>query len=164
MSAVVGFHHAAIVVTDLDRAVRFYSALAGYETVRRGCWGPDSVFNRIIGLSGSSARFCMLKGPGGCLELFEFEQPQSAADPALLNANDYGIRHLCFQVQDVAAALRRVVALGGGKMNEPVTNELGITCVYCRDPFGNLLELIRPAGDFPRLDQGKQGSPGAPGF
>ena len=68
-----------------------------------------------------------------------------------MNANDHGIRHLCFQVDDVEEALARVIELGGGKMNEPVTNELGITCVYCRDPFGNLLELIKPAGGFPSI-------------
>jgi len=151
MANVAGFHHAAIVVPDLEKAIRFYSALAGYEKIRESRWDSDSAFNRIIGMTGSSARFCMLEGPNGYLELFEYEQPQSGADPASLNANDYGIRHLCFQVEDVEQALARVVELGGGKMNEPVTNELGITCVYCRDPFGNLLELIRPAGGFPSI-------------
>ena len=151
MGNIVGFHHAAIVVPDMEKAIRFYSALAGYEKIRESRWDSDSAFNRIIGMTGSSARFCMLEGPYGFLELFEYEQPQSTADPASLDANDYGIRHLCFQVEDVAQALARVVELGGGKMNEPVTNELGITCVYCRDPFGNLLELIRPAGVFPSI-------------
>ena len=154
MSNVAGFHHAAIVVPDLDRAVRFYAGLAGYEKVREAQWDRESVFNQIIGLSGSSARFCLLQGPGGYLELFEYRQPQSTTDPALLNASDYGIRHLCFQVQDVDRALAQVIALGGAKMNDPVTNELGITCVYCRDPFGNLLELIRPAGGFPCIEGG----------
>ena len=151
MANVTGFHHAAIVVPDLDKAVQFYSARAGYEKIRESRWDRDSDFNRIIGMSGTSARFCMLEGPNGYLELFEYEQPQSTADPASLNANDHGIRHLCFQVEDVAEALARVIEMGGGKMNEPVTNELGITCVYCRDPFGNLLELIRPAGGFPSI-------------
>lgn len=151
MGNIVGFHHAAIVVPDLDRAVRFYSALAGYEKIRESRWDRNSVFNQIIGMTGSSARFCMLRGPCGFLELFEYEQPQSAADPASLNAGDYGIRHLCFQVDDVEEALAQVIELGGSKMNEPVTNELGITCIYCRDPFGNLLELIRPAGGFPSI-------------
>ena len=151
MANVTGFHHAAIVVPDLEKAIRFYSALAGYEKIRESRWSSDSVFNRIIGMTGTSARFCMLEGPNGYLELFEYEQPQSTADPASLDANDYGIRHLCFQVEDVEEALARVIELGGGKMNDPVTNELGITCVYCRDPFGNLLELIRPADDFPSL-------------
>ena len=149
------FHHAALVVPDLEQAVRFYSGLAGYKKIRASRWDPDSVFNRIIGMSGSSARFCMLAGDGGCLELFEYEQPQSTADPAALNASDYGIRHLCFQVDDVALALARVLELGGAKMNEPETNALGITCVYCRDPFGNLLELLRPAGDFPQVKRGR---------
>lgn len=153
MGNIVGFHHAAIVVPDLDRAVRFYSALAGYEKIRESRWDRTSVFNQIIGMTGSSARFCMLEGPYGFLELFEYEQPQSTVAPASLNANDYGIRHLCFQVRDVEEALAQVMELGGFKMNEPVTNELGITCVYCRDPFGNLLELIRPAGGFPSINQ-----------
>ncbi len=153
MGNIVGFHHAAIVVPDLDRAVRFYSALAGYEEIRRSRWDRTSVFNQIIGMTGSSARFCMLKGSYGFLELFEYEQPQSKTDPTSLNAGDYGIRHLCFQVEDVEEALAQVMELGGSRMNEPVTNELGITCVYCRDPFGNLLELIRPAGGFPSINQ-----------
>ena len=156
MANVAGFHHAAIVVPDLDKAVQFYSALAGYEKIRESRWGRDSVFNRIIGLTGSSARFCMLEGQNGYLELFEFVQPPSTADPASLDANDYGIRHLCFQVEDVEQALARVVELGGNKMNEPVTNELGITCVYCRDPFGNLLELIKPAGGFPSIKKTRE--------
>ena len=151
MSNIIGFHHAAIVVPDLDEAVRFYAGLAGYEKIRESRWDSESGFNQIIGMTGSSARFCLLQGANGYLELFEYEQPQSTANPALLNAADYGIRHLCLQVEDVAQALARVIELGGAKMNEPVTNELGITCVYCRDPFGNLLELIRPAGDFPRI-------------
>ncbi len=151
MANVLGFHHAAIVVPDLDKAVRFYCELAGYEKIRQSCWDSESVFNRIIGMSASSARFCMLQGPNGYLELFEYEQPASTADPASLDAGDYGIRHLCFQVEDVDKALKQVVELGGRKMNNPVTNNLGITCVYCRDPFGNLLELISPTGDFPQL-------------
>ena len=152
MGNIVGFHHAAIVVPNLDEAVRFYSALAGYEKIRESRWGRDSSFNQIIGMTESSARFCMLEGANGYLELFEFEQPESTADPASLNAGDYGIRHLCFQVEDVEEALAQVIELGGSRMNEPVTNELGITCVYCRDPFGNLLELIRPAGGFPSIN------------
>ena len=151
MGNIIGFHHAAIVVPDLDAAVRFYSGLAGYEKIRESRWDSESGFNQIIGMTGSSARFCLLQGNNGYLELFEYEQPQSRANPALLNAADYGIRHLCFQVEDVEQALARVMELGGAKMNEPVTNELGITCVYCRDPFGNLLELIRPAGGFPHI-------------
>ena len=152
MTGLAGFHHAAVVVPDLDKAVRFYCALAGYEKVRESRWDSVSDFNRIIGLTDSSARFCMLAGAGGYLELFEYEQPQSTANPGLLNAADYGIRHLCFQVEDVEQALAQVIELGGGKMNDPVTNELEITCVYCRDPFGNLLELIKPGAGSPSVE------------
>jgi len=150
-----GLHHPGIVVPDLDRAVEFYCELAGYQKVRETSWQEDNAaFNQVVGLEGSAARLCMLQGVTGYLEIFEFSVPVSGANPAEQGANDYGIRHLCFEVSDVASAVAKLVSLGGTKINEPVTNDAGITATYCRDPFGNLLEFIRPAADgsFPSLE------------
>ena len=47
--------------------------------------------------------------------------------------------------------LERCVELGGQKMNDPFSVPGGATAVYCRDPFGNLLELVEPGGRFPPL-------------
>jgi catechol 2,3-dioxygenase-like lactoylglutathione lyase family enzyme len=139
-------HHAGIVVPDLDSAVTFYCELAGFEAIRKSSWdASNTTFNQIIGLDNSAAKFCMLKGKNGFLELFEYVSPTSEAAPERRSANDLGIRHLCFEVDNVRAALDRVVELGGSRINDPVTNDAGITAVYCRDPFGNLLELVTPA-------------------
>ena len=134
------------------KAVQFYSGAGRVRKDSRVALGQRIRFQPDHRLDRQQRQVLHARGAKyGYLELFEYKQPQSTADPASLGANDYGIRHLCFQVEDVAQALTRVIELGGGKMNEPVTNELGITCVYCRDPFGNLLELIRPAGGFPSI-------------
>ena len=152
MSNFRGLHHPGVVVPDLDRATEFYCELAGYEKVRENSWDEKHhAFNRVIGLEESAARFCMLKGVNGFLELFEFSSPASDAEPELLAANDLGIRHLCFEVADVAVALDKVIELGGSRINKPVTNEYGITATYCRDPFGNLLELVTPTSGGPFL-------------
>ena len=139
-------HHAGIVVPDLDEAVTFYCQLAGYETVRESSWGSsNTAFNLITGLEKSAARFCMLRGKNGFLELFQYISPISKAAPRQRAASDLGIRHLCFEVDNVAAALDKVIELGGSSINDPVTNDTGITATYCRDPFGNLLELVAPS-------------------
>jgi len=141
-----GIHHPGIVVPDLERAVAFYCELAGLRKVRETSWNADNrVFNQVVGLEESSARLCLLEGPNSFLELFEYSAPVSDASPANRGANDYGIRHLCFEVDDVASAIAAVISLGGSKINDPVTNDAGVTATYCRDPFGNLLELVAPA-------------------
>jgi len=147
-------HHPGIVVPNLEKAVSFYCALTGFEKVRETSWATDNtIFNRVVGLEGSAARLCLLQGKASYLELFEYSAPASEAAPGERGASDYGIRHLCFEVSNVATILEKVVELGGSKINEPVTNESGTSAVYCRDPFGNLLELIAPspAGAFPSL-------------
>jgi len=150
-----GIHHPGIVVPDLERAVAFYCELAGFRKVRETSWSPgNEVFNQIVGLDRSSARLCLLQGPNSFLELFEYSSPASDACPSNNRAHDYGIRHLCFEFDDVASAMTAVVALGGSKINDPVTNDAGVTATYCRDPFGNLLELVSPTpeGSFRSLN------------
>jgi len=130
--------------------------------VRETSWDSDNeIFNRVIGLERSSARLCMLQGPNSFLELFEYSSPASDACPANSAASDYGIRHLCFEVDNVAFAIEAVVRLGGSKINDPVTNNAGVTATYCRDPFGNLLELVAPTpeGSFRSLDSIAKVSP-----
>ena len=149
---VLGFHHPGITVPDLDAGVAFYSQLLGYEVVVRSAWEKDNKhFNQIVGLQGSAARFCMLKGANAYLELFEYSAPAPKSGTSAQQANALGIRHLAFLVSDVEEALRRCVELGGSKMNEPSVVPGRAAAVYCRDPFGNLLELVQSLGGFPEL-------------
>ncbi len=148
----LGLHHPGVVVQDLDKAVTFYCEFAGFEKVRNTSWSEDNTaFNQVVGLKGSAASLCLLRNRNCFLELFEYSSPASTVAPESQGANEQGIRHLCFEVNDVRRALAKVIALGGSKINEPVTNDAGTTATYCRDPFGNLLELIAPAGPFPTL-------------
>ena len=149
---VLGFHHPGIVVPDLEQGIRFYSQLLGYEVLMQSEWRADSEhFNQIIGLQRSAARFCMLKGPNAYLELFEYSAPAPAPKPPPSQANELGIRHIAFVVADAAQAVARCVALGGAKINDPVVVPGRAAAVYCRDPFGNLLEFVKPLGAFPEL-------------
>jgi len=142
---VVGLHHPAVVVPDLEAAIAFYGEFAGFRVVVRRDWDEESDVNQIIGLSGTAAQFAVLRSPFGFLELFEFEKPKLVPEK-VSQACDPGIRHLCFEVTDMDAALAKLVSLGGSKMNDPVTNARGVTSVYARDPFGNLVELLATAG------------------
>ena len=146
---VIGFHHVDLVVPDIDGAKTFYMALLDLELYSESSWdGDNSGFNQVVGLEQSSARLCMLKGSNGFLELFEYSSP-TGTNAGQSQANDIGFRHLCVVVNDVDVALQRCIELGGSKMNDPYSVTGGATAVYCRDPYGNLLEMVSPAGRFP---------------
>ena len=116
---VVGFHHSAIVVPDLDRAIAFYSQRLDFQVLSRFAWqADDDHINRIIGLDGAAGRFCMLQGPNAYMELFEYQIPKAPTDNRLKQAHEPGIRHLAFTVTDASAAVARHV-------NAPLSQSFG---------------------------------------
>ena len=58
-------------------------------------------------------------------------------------ASDHGYTHLAFQVTDFDTVLARFLAAGGSVI-KPLTNARpgGAKIHYCRDPFGNIIELL----------------------
>ena len=152
MTGPIRLHHPGVVVPDLERAVEFYSAFLGLTVEYDEAWdvGNDT-YDQGVGLHKSAARGKQLRGANFFLELWQYDAPeQIGRAPSELGANDLGLRHLAFEVDDVAAQLERLVELGGSKMNDPVQfddDDLG-SVTYCRDPFGNIIELTT-AGPFP---------------
>jgi len=55
-------------------------------------------------------------------------------------------------VDDVCAEFERLKELGGKVMNAPSLNVEQIA-IYCRDPFGNIVELMETGKFFPSIDQ-----------
>ena len=148
---VMGFHHVGVVVPDLELAISFYRELLGFEVISESSWERDNlVFNQIVGLENSAARFCMMQGNNSFIELFEYSEPAYVHHDDPGQAFQPGYRHLSFAVTDVPAILERCIELGGRKINEPLRVPGRAAGVYCHDPFGNLLEFVQPMGNFPK--------------
>ncbi len=153
---VKGVHHVGLVVDDLDAAVAFYSALLGMEVIERDRWrAPEPAIDSAVGLVGSSADGVMLRGAGCYLELWRYYEPvRTGADPGQRGANELGLRHLAIEVDDVNSALDRLVELGGSRMGDPVRTDArgGAAAVYCRDPFGTIIEFMTAGAGLASLD------------
>ena len=140
----VSFHHAGIVVPDLDQGIDFYQKLLGLTELFRFEWDQSGTADveKVINLSESAAKAVMLAGDNFRIELFEYSAPEQQGDPASGRACDPGIRHIAFQFDDIQAACQRLLQAGGSMHREPV--QLGSTwAIYCRDPFGNIVELMQ---------------------
>ena len=151
-------HHPGLVVPDLDAATKFYCAALDYHYVKDFSWGPDEAAHAesVTGVAGTSVSGVVLQGQNGFMELFRFHTPGSTGNPQERSAADFGIAHLAFQVTDIQQAYERFVAAGGIVHNDPVAVGEGYS-IYCRDPFGNIIELMQMGGDEPDFDLLAQG-------
>ena len=139
---ILGFAHPALVVPDLDRARAFYEQMFGFRYFQDEGWQGSRTADRVIGTDGSACRGYTLAGHNCYLELFEFSSPeQSGPSPAMLGPQEPGIRHLAFFVDDCRLEYQRLLELGGETLGEPEDIGGGVFAVYCRDPFGNIIEL-----------------------
>lgn len=154
---ILGFAHPALVVPDLEKARAFYESMFGFRFFCEEGWKDNPTINSAIGTTGSSCKGCTLAGHNCYLELFEFDSPgPDGADPASLGPHEPGIRHLCFHVDDCRAEYKRLLTLGGASLGEPTDMGGGIYIVYCRDPFGNIIELA----ELPTPDEDPRNLPG----
>jgi len=130
--------HVHLKVSDLGRAIGFYSGVLGFEVVQR--YGPQ-------------AAFLSAGGYHHHIGLNTWESKGGGPAPR----GHTGLYHTAFLYPDrasLADALRRVVAAG-----IPITGaaDHGVSeAIYLDDPDGNGVELYRdrPEADWPRDTQG----------
>lgn len=142
--------HINLVVSDLERSVRFYTELLGFKEIRRARLEGEWI-ESIIGLKDVRANVVYLVAAEGepRLELLCYESPAGKPFPAHSRANTPGLRHIAFRVKNIQEAVNRLqqaqVQIIGDTVAVPasaVTHEAGqkVLC-YFLDPDGILLEL-----------------------
>ena len=131
------FNHVGQVVTDLERAKRFYTEVFGFEEALE-LHPPDQGSASLLRLDpplGMTA--CYLKREDFILELLHLaDQDLVEQEPRVMN--QLGLTHLSLSVASLDDALAAVEANGGEVLAD--TN-IGVA-VFIKDPDGQLLELL----------------------
>lgn len=142
--------HINIVVSDLERSVKFYTELLGFIESKRAHLEGDWI-ESIVGLKGVVADVAFVVAPAGepRIELLCYKTPRGEQVTANSLANTVGIRHIAFRVDDICSAAERLRSAGVKLLGEPVvvpetvvTHDAGhkMLC-YFHDPDGTLLEI-----------------------
>ena len=134
--------HINIVVRSLNEAKQFFTNLGFIvedEAELQGDW-----IARIVGFEQVHARYAKLAAPGSRtkLELIQYYHPASGNDSGIGKANQLGIRHFAFEVEDIEAVVGKLRNNGVTFLSDVQTYPItGKKLVYFYGPEGILLEL-----------------------
>jgi len=141
-----------ITVSDLDRAVAFYTGVLPFEKLSETkLEGPE--LEALEGIFGAHVRVARLRLGRETLELTEYLAPRGRPVPADSRSNDLWFQHIALIVSDMgrAYALLRdhhVEYASSAPQRLPDWNPAagGIRAFYFKDPDGHPLEIL----EFPR--------------
>jgi catechol 2,3-dioxygenase-like lactoylglutathione lyase family enzyme len=151
-AAVHGVAAVGMTVSDLDRAVAFYTRVLAFETVGEQRVEEDA-FGRLHGVDGARARVARLRLGDEDIELTEYLDATGRPVPAGSRSNDRWFQHIAIIVSDMERAYRHLEAHGVepasiSPQRLPDWNPTagGIEAFYFKDSDGHTLEILR----FPR--------------
>jgi catechol 2,3-dioxygenase-like lactoylglutathione lyase family enzyme len=135
-------------VSDMDRAVEFYSNVLAFEKISdTEVYGPE--YEQLTGVFGLRIRIVRMKLGNEQIELTDYLTPGGKPNPADTRSNDLWFQHMAIVVKDMDQAyaqLRKhnVLHVSTGPQTIPASNQAaaGVKAFYFRDPDGHNLELI----------------------
>jgi len=144
----------AIRVADLDRALRFYRDLLGFQPISRFELDGPSPSAQLLGRDEVSVRAHFLERDGTRIELQHLDLPPDAALPR--PRAQLGLSHLGLRISDFDNTVSKLVqggacVLEASRFSHP---DLGSQVVIVEDPDGVRIELIEMPGD-PRRPLGE---------
>lgn len=150
MAVTEGLSHVFMHVSDIDRTVRFYTEVFGFEQLfDETLEGPE--FEAVVGVPGAVCR--SVGGRVGDLRLEFVDASWLAKTPV---SEGLGLAGMSFQVSDALEAQRRCESLGV-KTSGPPHETFGSRIFFLEDPDGQRLEMVEyPAGSIAWAGEGRR--------
>jgi catechol 2,3-dioxygenase-like lactoylglutathione lyase family enzyme len=135
-------------VSDLDRAVEFYSKVLSFEKVS-DTEVDGSDYEHLEGVFGLKMRTARMRLGDEFIELTEFLAPGGRLAPVDTRANDRWFQHIAIITSDMERAYKRLrenkvehASSGPQRLPDWNKNAGGIQAFYFRDPDGHFLEVL----------------------
>src|SRR5437773_608587 len=134
-------------VSDMDRSVAFYSALAFQKVSDIEVLGEQ--YEHLEGVFGARMRIVRMQLGNEYLDLTQYLAPPGRLIPADSRSNDLWFQHIAIVVRDMDQAFEKLRALkvqfvstGPQTLPPSIKAAAGIKAFYFRDPDGHNLEII----------------------
>ena len=137
--------HTGITVTNLERSLKFWRDLLGFELTHRP-HQTGTLASEITGVPGAEIKIAVLKGYGHKIELLEYFAPVDRKHVDVRPC-DVGSVHVALVVDDLDALLKTIAQSGWKAAGKPQTLTAGPNAgkrvVYVRDPDGTTIEFMQ---------------------
>jgi len=147
-AAVLAVDSVAVTVSDMDRALDFYTHVLTFEKVGDREVAGDE-YEHLFGVFGLRVRSVRLRLGDEHLELMQFLAPHGRPIPVDSRSNDRWFQHIAIIVTDMSAAYARLrsfnvehASSGPQRLPDWNPNAGGIEAFYFRDPDGHNLEVL----------------------
>jgi catechol 2,3-dioxygenase-like lactoylglutathione lyase family enzyme len=134
-------------VSDMDRAVEFYSALAFQKVSDVEVFGEQ--YERLEGVFGARMRIVRMQLGNEYIDLTEYLAPRGRPIPHDSRSNDLWFQHVAIVVRDMDQAFEKLRALkvqfvstGPQTLPPSIPTAAGIKAFYFRDTDQHNLEII----------------------
>jgi len=138
----------SITVSDMDRAVNFYSKVLTFEQVSDIEVAGDE-YEHLEGVFGARARIVRMRLGDESIELTEYLAPKGIPIPADSRSNDRWFQHIAVIVSDMDkayAVLRQnkveFASSGPQRLPDWNKNAAGISAFYFKDPDEHPVEIL----------------------
>ena len=151
--AVTAVDTVGLTVSDMDRAVDFYTSVLTFEKIS-DVEAAGRAYELMEGVFGARVRIVRLRLREETIELTEYLAPKGRPMPADVRPNDLVFQHVAVIVSDMDQAYARLrqhrvehASTGPQRLPAWNPNAGGISAFYFRDPDGHFLEILHfPAG------------------
>jgi catechol 2,3-dioxygenase-like lactoylglutathione lyase family enzyme len=145
--AAVSVESVGMTVSDMDRAVEFYSALTFQKISDVEVLGDE--FEHLEGVFGARMRIVRMQLGNEFLDLTQYLAPPGRPIPVDSRSNDLWFQHIAIVVGDMDKAFERLravkvqfVSTAPQTLPRSIKAAAGIKAFYFRDPDGHNLEII----------------------
>lgn len=146
--AVVGVESVGMTVSDLDRAVDFYTRVLGFEKLSEVELTGEA-YEHLQGVFGLRMRVARLRLGEEIVELTQYLAPRGRPIPVDSRSNDRWFQHIAIIVRDMDEAYgwlreHKIQHASTGPQTIPEWNvgAAGIRAFYFNDPDGHVLEIF----------------------
>ena len=138
-----------ITVSDMDRAVQFYSRVLTFEKVSDTEVAGES-YEHLEGVFGLRMRVVRMRLGDEFIELTEYLAPKGRPIPLDSRSNDRWFQHIAIIVSDMDKAYARLrqnkvehASSGPQRLPNWNKNTAGISAFYFKDPDGHPVEVLQ---------------------
>lgn len=139
----------AVSVNDIEAVTKWYQEILGFQIIGgkiahiKRSESPSAPIFTIYGESLQEVKLAyMSTGNGVGFEVFEFINPGFKNNEVDFEYNRGGFFHICVTDSQPDTLVGRILTSGGARVGESVTLAGGVKCVYVKDPWGHIVEIL----------------------